>query len=153
MGISDCDPIRFGLLFKRSITRDRIGVGVSVTDFATMSAGRHKVIRSTSMAARLWIWSRIAFLKDAAAAGTSVVGGKGVVAQTKIGNEQPPAAASRGYRNRLRVRPGKDCVMERWALITQLASAFREFVAPRYRPELYYMRGPGPATARRVSAR
>ena len=31
---------------------------------------------------------------------------------------------------------------------TQLASTFREFVAPRYRPELYYMRGPGPASAR-----
>lgn len=35
------------------------------------------------------------------------------------------------------------------APVTQLASAFREFVAPRYRPELYYMRGPGPAVARR----
>lgn len=34
----------------------------------------------------------------------------------------------------------------------QLASAFREFVAPRYRPELHYMRGPGPASARRASA-
>lgn len=66
------------------------------------------------MAARLWIWSRIAFLKDAAAAGTSVDGGKGVVAL--------------------------------------LASAIREFVAPRYRPELHYMRGPGPASARRESA-
>lgn len=40
-----------------------------------------------------------------------------------------------------------------WSLITRLASAFREFVAPRYRPELYYMRGPGPASARRVSCR
>jgi hypothetical protein len=43
--------------------------------------------------------------------------------------------------------------MERWALITQLASNFRDFVAPRYRPELYYMRGPGPASARRASTR
>ncbi|GLR44850.1 hypothetical protein GCM10007880_53670 [Mesorhizobium amorphae] len=43
MGISGCDPIRFGLLFKRSTTRDRIGVGVA--DCATMPAGRHKVIR------------------------------------------------------------------------------------------------------------
>ena len=34
------------------------------------------------------------------------------------------------------------------SLITQLLSAFREFVAPRYRPELHYMRGPGPAYAR-----
>jgi hypothetical protein len=40
--------------------------------------------------------------------------------------------------------------MELLAPITQLASAFREFVAPRYRPELYYMRGPGPAYARRA---
>ncbi|TIS53293.1 MAG: hypothetical protein E5W91_31630 [Mesorhizobium sp.] len=63
------------------------------------------------MAARLWMWSRIEFLK------------------------------------------GKNWVMERWALITRLPSAFREFVAPRYRPELYYMRGPGPASARRMSAR
>ena len=37
-----------------------------------------------------------------------------------------------------------------WSLITQPASAFREFVAPRYRPELHYMRGPGPAYARRA---
>ena len=41
--------------------------------------------------------------------------------------------------------------MEPLTHITQLASAFREFVAPRYRPELYYMRGPGPAYARRMS--
>ncbi|RRH93984.1 hypothetical protein EH240_28110 [Mesorhizobium tamadayense] len=109
MGISDCDPIRFDLLFKRPITRKRNDVGVA--DFATMSACRHKVIGSASMAARLWMWSHIAFLK------------------------------------------GKNWVMERWALITRLASSFREFVAPRYRPELYYMRGPGPASARRLSAR
>ncbi|MFD1983201.1 hypothetical protein ACFSOZ_11020 [Mesorhizobium newzealandense] len=43
--------------------------------------------------------------------------------------------------------------MGRWALITRLASAFREFVAPRYRPELHYMRGPGPACARRMRTR
>ncbi len=42
--------------------------------------------------------------------------------------------------------------MELLAPITQLASAFRDFVAPRYRPELYYMRGPGPAYARRLGA-
>lgn len=29
------------------------------------------------------------------------------------------------------------------------AAAIREFVAPTYRPERYYMRGPGPACARR----
>jgi hypothetical protein len=40
--------------------------------------------------------------------------------------------------------------MELWILIEQLASSFREFVAPRYRPELHYMRGPGPAFARRT---
>ena len=101
MGISDCDPIRFSLLFKRSITRDLIGVGFNVTDFAVM-----------------WI------------------------AQPKFENEQPPAAAS--Y---------LDWVMARLALITRLTSAFREFVAPRYRPELHYMRGPGPASARRARER
>ncbi|WP_164759627.1 MULTISPECIES: hypothetical protein [Mesorhizobium] len=37
------------------------------------------------------------------------------------------------------------------APVTKLAAVFRKFVAPRYRPELYYMRGPGPATARRMS--
>jgi hypothetical protein len=42
--------------------------------------------------------------------------------------------------------------MEPWALFRQLASALREFVSPRYRPELHYMRGPGPAYARRVRA-
>jgi hypothetical protein len=41
-------------------------------------------------------------------------------------------------------------VMKLLAPITELASAVREFVAPRYRPELYYMRGPGPAYARRM---
>ncbi|MDW6020746.1 hypothetical protein SAZ10_03115 [Mesorhizobium sp. BAC0120] len=40
--------------------------------------------------------------------------------------------------------------MELWPHITQLKSAFRDLVAPRYRPELYYMRGPGPAYARRM---
>ena len=39
--------------------------------------------------------------------------------------------------------------MQFWAHITQLASALREFVAPTYRPERHYMRGPGPACARR----
>jgi hypothetical protein len=38
--------------------------------------------------------------------------------------------------------------MEPWTLITQLLNAVREFVAPSYRPELHYMRGPGPAYAR-----
>jgi hypothetical protein len=39
-------------------------------------------------------------------------------------------------------------VMEFRYLIAQLAEAVRDFVMPRYRPELYYMRGPGPAYAR-----
>jgi hypothetical protein len=37
------------------------------------------------------------------------------------------------------------------AIINRLAScaaAFREFIAPTYRPERHYMRGPGPAHAR-----
>jgi hypothetical protein len=42
--------------------------------------------------------------------------------------------------------------MELLAPITHIATALREFVAPRYRPELHYMRGPGPAYARRMSA-
>jgi hypothetical protein len=36
-----------------------------------------------------------------------------------------------------------------WNHITSYAFAIREFVAPTYRPERYYMRGPGPACARR----
>ena len=36
-----------------------------------------------------------------------------------------------------------------WNHITHLAFAVREFVAPTYPPERYYMRGPGPACARR----
>ena len=39
--------------------------------------------------------------------------------------------------------------MHFWAHITQMAFALREFVAPTYRPERHYMRGPGPACARR----
>lgn len=39
--------------------------------------------------------------------------------------------------------------MQFWAHITQMAFALREFVAPTYRPERHYMRGPGPACARR----
>ena len=35
-------------------------------------------------------------------------------------------------------------------LLTDWFSDAREFVAPRYRPELHYMRGPGPAFARRA---
>ena len=40
--------------------------------------------------------------------------------------------------------------MEIRSLLTKCLSALREFVAPRYRPELHYMRGPGPAYAQRA---
>ncbi len=33
--------------------------------------------------------------------------------------------------------------------IAHIAIALREFVVPTYRPERHYMRGPGPACARR----
>jgi len=38
-------------------------------------------------------------------------------------------------------------------MIAQVALAVREFVAPHYRPELHYMRGPGPAYARAVTVK
>ena len=40
--------------------------------------------------------------------------------------------------------------MDIWTFVKQLASECRELVAPSYRPELHYMRGPGPAYARRM---
>ncbi|MFC5038946.1 hypothetical protein [Tianweitania sediminis] len=36
-------------------------------------------------------------------------------------------------------------------IITSAARILREFIAPTYRPERHYMRGPGPACARRTS--
>jgi hypothetical protein len=42
--------------------------------------------------------------------------------------------------------------MEPLALIRRIASLIHELVAPRYRPELHYMRGPGPACRRRLGA-
>ena len=36
-----------------------------------------------------------------------------------------------------------------WNNLSHFAFALREFVAPTYRPERHYMRGPGPACARR----
>ena len=36
------------------------------------------------------------------------------------------------------------------SLIVKVVSEICAFVSPRYRPDLYYMRGPGPATARRA---
>jgi hypothetical protein len=38
--------------------------------------------------------------------------------------------------------------MDPWTLIAQLWTNVREFIVPSYRPELHYMRGPGPAYAR-----
>lgn len=34
--------------------------------------------------------------------------------------------------------------------LSHYAAAIREFVVPSYRPERHYMRGPGPACARRL---
>jgi hypothetical protein len=39
--------------------------------------------------------------------------------------------------------------MALWSSIITIAAAIRNFVAPSYRPERHYMRGPGPACARR----
>lgn len=39
--------------------------------------------------------------------------------------------------------------MAYWTLLSRYTAAFREFIAPTYRPERHYMRGPGPAFARR----
>ena len=36
------------------------------------------------------------------------------------------------------------------SLTTKVASGISNFFPPRYRPDLYYMRGAGPATARRA---
>ena len=36
-----------------------------------------------------------------------------------------------------------------WLQFSQFAGVVREFVAPSYHPERHYMRGPGPACARR----
>ena len=40
--------------------------------------------------------------------------------------------------------------MELRVLLRQCLSAIRDFAAPRYRPELHYMRGPGAAYERRA---
>jgi len=42
--------------------------------------------------------------------------------------------------------------MSFWTTISHYAVTIREFVAPSYRPERHYMRGPGPACARRGGA-
>ncbi|MDF1598749.1 hypothetical protein PZ895_03025 [Mesorhizobium sp. YIM 152430] len=39
--------------------------------------------------------------------------------------------------------------MRIWARLHNLPRALREFLLPTYRPERHYMRGPGPACARR----
>lgn len=46
------------------------------------------------------------------------------------------------------MRQGGDTVMEPLAIVIGVAAAIREFFIPRYRPELHYMRGPGPAARR-----
>ena len=43
--------------------------------------------------------------------------------------------------------------MKVFTQIAQYAVAVREFIAPSYRPERHYMRGPGPAYARRQATR
>ncbi len=43
--------------------------------------------------------------------------------------------------------------MNIWAQLAYYASALREFVAPTYRPERHYMRGPGPASRRAQQSR
>lgn len=35
------------------------------------------------------------------------------------------------------------------SVVLRYACAVREFIVPSYRPERYYMRGPGPACAKR----
>jgi hypothetical protein len=42
--------------------------------------------------------------------------------------------------------------MKLLVLFKQMALAVRKLLAPGYRPELYYMRGPGPASARQSNA-
>ena len=42
--------------------------------------------------------------------------------------------------------------MSFWSRYMRYALAVREFLMPSYRPERYYMRGPGPACARRASS-
>jgi hypothetical protein len=39
--------------------------------------------------------------------------------------------------------------MSLFATMGRYASLMRDFLAPRYHPERHYMRGPGPACARR----
>jgi hypothetical protein len=42
-------------------------------------------------------------------------------------------------------------IMPFWSRCARYALAVREFVAPTYQPERHYMRGPGPACARRAA--
>lgn len=39
--------------------------------------------------------------------------------------------------------------MRFWSVMVRCARRLREFIAPSYHPERHYMRGPGPACARR----
>ena len=46
-------------------------------------------------------------------------------------------------------RQDRETEMALWTHLTHYRVALREFIAPTYRPERHYMRGPGPACARR----
>jgi len=41
--------------------------------------------------------------------------------------------------------------MNFWSVIVRGVARMREFLAPSYHPERHYMRGPGPACARRAA--
>ena len=41
--------------------------------------------------------------------------------------------------------------MNFWSAIVRVMTRMREFLAPSYHPERHYMRGPGPACARRAA--
>src|SRR5215204_5972314 len=126
MAISDCHPIRF--LLERFTDPDCIGLADA--DCAFMRTPDHKVIEGALRAPGSRDGRAAYSLQVAVAADTSAAGGKRTaVLLTKDGNKPPVAAASCGYRGWIRMRGGRDRVMEPWALITQLASAFREFVA------------------------
>ena len=41
--------------------------------------------------------------------------------------------------------------MRFWSGLVRTAASIREFIVPSYHPERHYMRGPGPACARRAA--
>jgi hypothetical protein len=50
-------------------------------------------------------------------------------------------------------RPKRNKDMTLVNLMRRLFAAMREMIAPSYKPERHYMRGPGPATSRRMGNR